>query len=50
MKNLFIVIIMAMGVFFFLGIIFQLLQHRKKPAARYTCLTCGKHDCVCQKE
>ncbi len=50
MKDLFTIIIIAMGVFFILGIVFQIYQHRKKPEVRYTCSTCGKHDCDCHKE
>jgi len=49
-KHIFIVLIMAMGVFFFLGIVFQLLYHRKKPEIRYLCDKCGEHDCECRKE
>jgi len=49
-KHLFIVIILAMGVFFFLGIVFQLLHHRRKPVVRYLCNKCGEHHCDCQKK
>jgi hypothetical protein len=49
-EHLFIIIILAMGVFFFLGIVFQILHHRKKPAVRYLCDHCGEHDCECRKE
>ena len=49
MKHLFITIIIAMGVFFFLGIVFQILQHRRKPEVRYICDTCGEKDCQCHQ-
>lgn len=49
-KHLFIVIILAMAVFFFLGIVFQILRHRRKPVVRYLCDKCGENDCECQKE
>lgn len=50
MRELFIIIIIAMGVFFILGITLQIRHHRKKPEVRYSCSTCGEHDCVCHKE
>jgi hypothetical protein len=49
-KHLFIVIILAMGVFFFLGVVFQILHNRKKPSVRYLCNKCGDHDCNCSEE
>jgi len=48
--HLFFVIILAMGVFFFLGIVFQILSHRRKPAVRYQCNKCDEYDCDCNKE
>lgn len=50
MKDLFIVVILAMGVFFFLGIVFQILHHRRNPQVRYNCDTCGEKECTCYKE
>ena len=50
MKDLFILIIIAMGVFFILGIVFQIRQHRKNPEVRYSCSICGEYDCDCNKE
>lgn len=49
-KHLFIVIILAMVIFFFLGVVFQLLYQRKKPEVRYRCTKCNETDCECQKE
>jgi hypothetical protein len=50
MKGLFIAIILAMGISFTIGIVTQIIRHRKKPETRYICSSCGEHDCVCHKE
>jgi hypothetical protein len=50
MTDLFIIIILAMGVFFILGIFIQIRQHKKKPEVRYSCTICGEYDCICQKK
>ena len=49
MKNLFIVILLAMGVCFLLGVIYQIILHKKKPQVRYLCDKCGEYDCICNK-
>ncbi len=50
MKNVFFLTIFAMGVFFLLGVLYQILWHKKKPEVRYLCNVCGKYDCECHKE
>lgn len=50
MKDLFIVVLIAMGVFFFLGVVFQILNHRRRPQVRHICDTCGEDACQCHNE